>query len=90
MNEEIILQTLKEIRDDQKLIVDKVSRMDRELEISRNGYSPHQVVELFHFVDDLKKREERKAETIRKAIINWITPILLSGVVLGLLQLYKG
>jgi hypothetical protein len=90
MNEEIILQTLKEIRDDQKVIVDKISRMDREMEISRNGYTPHEVVELFHFVDDLKKREEKKAENIRKAVINWITPILLSGVILGLLQMYKG
>jgi len=48
------------------------------------------VVELLHFVNDLKVREEKKAENIRKAVINWITPILLSGVILGLLQMYKG
>jgi hypothetical protein len=90
MNEEIILQTLQEIRSDQKIIIDKVTRMDRDWEISRNGYTPHEVVELLHFVNDLKVREEKKAENIRKAVINWITPILLSGVILGLLQMYKG
>jgi hypothetical protein len=90
MNEEIILQTLQEIRADQKIIIDKVTRMDRDWEISRNGYTPHEVVELLHFVNDLKVREEKKAENIRKAIINWVTPILLSGVILGLLQMYKG
>jgi hypothetical protein len=90
MNEEIILSTLNEIRADQKVIVEKLSRMDRDMEISRNGYTPHQIVEMFHFIDDLKEKEKRKAETIRKAVINWVTPILLSGVILGLLQMYKG
>lgn len=89
MNEDIILQTLKEIREDQKLIVEKVTRMDRDLEISRNGYTPHQVVELLHFVNDLKEKERRKLENIRKAIINWVTPILLAALVLGILQIYK-
>ena len=89
MNDEIILQTLREIRDDQKLIVEKITRMDRDMEISRNGYSPHQIVELFHFVDDMRKKEQRRAENIRKAVINWVTPILLSGLVLGLIQLYR-
>ena len=89
MNDEIILQTLKEIRDDQKLIVEKVTRLDREMEITRNGYTPHQIVELFHFVDELRNKEQRKAENIRKAVINWVTPILLSGLVLGLIQLYR-
>lgn len=89
MNEDIILQTLKEIRDDQKIIVDKVIRMERDWEISRNGYTPHQVVELLHYVNSLKEKEEKKSENIRKAVINWITPILMSGLILGLLQLYK-
>lgn len=86
MSDDLILQTLKEIRDDQKLIVEKVTRMDRDLEISRNGYEPHEVVELLHWVHDQKTKEAKRGEAIRKAVINWVTPILLSGLVLGLIQ----
>jgi hypothetical protein len=89
MNEELILSRLKEIRDDQKFIVEKISRMDREMEISRNGFTPHQIVEMLHFVAKLKEKEEKYNETIRKAIISWITPILLGSIVLGLIQMYK-
>ena len=86
MNDDLILQTLKEIRDDQKIIVQKVTRMEKDWEISINGYEPHQVVELLHWVNEQKNKEEKRGEAIRKAIINWITPILLSGLILGILQ----
>jgi hypothetical protein len=89
MNEELILSRLKEIRDDQKFIVEKVSRMDREMEISRNGFTPHQIVEMLHFVSKLKEKEEKYNETIRKAIVSWIVPILLGSIILGLIQMYK-
>lgn len=89
MNEEIILTTLQEIRSDQKVIVEKLTRMDREMEISRNGYTPHQIVELFHFVDDLKRKEEKRADTIRKAIISWLVPTLLSAMVIGIFMIYN-
>ena len=89
MNEEIILSTLKEIRDDQKLIVDKITRMDRDMEISRNGFTPHQIVEMLHFVAKLKEKDEKYAENIRKTIISWVVPILMSGLVMGLIQMYK-
>jgi hypothetical protein len=89
MNEELILSRLKEIRDDQKFIVEKISRMDREMEITRNGFTPHQIVEMLHFVAKLKEKEEKYNETIRKAIISWITPILLGSIILGLIQMYK-
>jgi hypothetical protein len=89
MNEELILSRLKEIRDDQKFIVEKVSRMDREMEITRNGFTPHQIVEMLHFVSKLKEKEEKYNETIRKAIVSWIVPILLGSIILGLIQMYK-
>lgn len=89
MNEEIILQTLQEIRADQKVIVDKVTRMDRDWEIARNGYTPHQVVELLHYVNDLKEKEEKKADNIRKAIISWVVPTLMSATVAGIFLLYN-
>jgi zona occludens toxin (predicted ATPase) len=89
MNEEIILQTLKEIRDDQKLIVEKVTRLDREMEITRNGYTPHQIVEMYHWIDNQKTKETKHNEAIRKAVINWIIPIMMTGLLLGLLQYIK-
>ena len=89
MNDEIILSTLKEIRDDQKVIVDKLARMDRELEISRNGYTAHEVVELLHWVDDQKSKEERRNETIKKAIISWAVPMLLSAMMVGIFMINK-
>jgi hypothetical protein len=89
MNEEILLSTLKEIRDDQKLIVDKITRMDRDMEITRNGFTPHEIVEMLHFVAKLKEKDEKYNETIRKAIVSWIVPILLGSIILGLIQMYK-
>jgi hypothetical protein len=89
MNDEIILQTLKEIRDDQKLIVEKVTRLDREMEITRNGYTPHQIVEMYHWIDNQIELEKKRSETIRKSIIAWVTPILLTALVIGIMQLYK-
>jgi hypothetical protein len=89
MNEELILSRLKEIRDDQKFIVDKITRMDRDMEISRNGFTPHEIVEMLHFVAKLKEKDEKYAENIRKTIISWIVPILMSGLVMGLIQMYK-
>lgn len=89
MNDEIILTTLKEIRDDQKIVVEKLARMDRELEISRNGYTPHQVVELLHWVDDQMRKEEKRNDTIKKAIISWAVPMMLSAMVLGIFMMNK-
>jgi hypothetical protein len=89
MNDEIILSTLKEIRDDQKLIVEKVTRLDREMEISRNGYSPHQILEMYHWIDNQIELEKKRSETIRKSIIACVTPILLTALVIGIMQLYK-
>ena len=89
MNEELILSRLKEIRDDQKFIVEKVSRMDREMEISRNGFTPHQIVEMLHFVSKLKEKEEKYNETIRKAIISWAVPIMMSAMILGFFMIYN-
>lgn len=89
MNEEIILQTLKEIRDDQKIIVEKITTLDREMEISRNGYTPHEIVEMYHWIDRQKTKEAKHNEAIRKAVINWIIPIMMTGLILGLLQYIK-
>jgi len=59
------------------------------MEITRNGFTPHQIVEMLHFVSKLKEKEEKYNETIRKAIVSWIVPILLGSIILGLIQMYK-
>lgn len=84
MQEELILQMLKEIRDDQKTIMSRLTRIDTDLEISRNGYKPHEIVALLHYVDDLKKREENRNKTIVRSVINWVVPMLLSSLVIGI------
>lgn len=89
MNEDLILQILTEIRTDQKAIMEKLNAVTNDVSTIKNGYSPHEVVELLHFVDALKKKEENKSETIRKAVINWVTPIILSATLFGLLHIYK-
>lgn len=89
MNEDLILGILKEIRNDQKIMMDKLNNVTNELGIIKNGYTPHEVVELLHFVDELKKKEESRNDTIRKAVINWATPILLSILFFGILNYYK-
>jgi hypothetical protein len=87
--EEFILDLLAEIRDSQKLIEEKITRMDRDMEITRNGFTPHQIVEMLHYVAKLKEKEEQHSETVRKAIITWIVPIVMTAVVSGFFMLYK-
>lgn len=89
MNEDLILATLKEIRDDQKQMFSEINKITRELEITRNGYQPHQIVELLHWVEKTMQAEQQRTSNIKRAVINWITPILLSAVVIGMFQFYK-
>ena len=95
MNDEIILGVLQEIKENQKAMVSELAKMHdaqieikTELAISRNGYTPHQIVELLHWVEREKERAEQQSENIRKAIISWIVPILCSAVVIGLVTMY--
>lgn len=89
MDQNIILVMLQEIRDDQKQMVKKLNDLAIEMEISRNGYTPHQIVEMLHWVAEQKEKSEKQSENIRRAIISWIVPVLLSAVVIGILTLHK-
>jgi hypothetical protein len=89
MNEELVITALKEIRDDQKKIVQELSEIKTELAISRNGFSPHEIVELLHWVDKSRKKEEKQADNITRAAITWGVPILLSAVFVGLMTHIK-
>lgn len=89
MNEDIILQTLKEIRDDQKMIMEKITVINTEMSISRNGYTPHEIVEILHWAHAEREKQLSKNKFVRQAIINWLTPIILTGLVVGIFNLYK-
>lgn len=89
MSQDIILDTLREIRDDQKIIMTRLTRIDTELEVSRNGYKPHEIVTLLHYVDELKKREENRNKTISRSVINWLIPIVLTSLTIGFFNYIK-
>jgi hypothetical protein len=87
--EEFLLDLLAEIRKDQKAIMEKLNAITTELEVTRNGYSPHQVVELLHWVEEQKNRGEMQHDQIRKAFIIWVIPVLMSVIGAGIYHLYK-
>ena len=96
-NQDIIMSTLHEIRDDQKAIMSEVNKLamaqveiKTELAISRNGYTPHEIVELLHWAEKTKLHGEKQAENIRRAIISWIVPIICSATVVGLFLILRG
>jgi hypothetical protein len=93
-NEDLILQTLKEIREDQKsigqqlkMITNAQVRVETDLKSMRNGYEPHEIVELFHWVSEQKQKEENRSKDIQKAVISWVIPLLLSALIVGFFQM---
>lgn len=95
-NDELLLQLVREIHDDQKAVVKSItdltiahSTLKAELEAGRNGYTPHEVVELLHWVDDQKTKQEKQNDKINGAFINWLVPILASALVVGLAIMTK-
>lgn len=97
MQEQLIVEMLHEIRNDQRSIMTEVNKLavnqveiKAELASARNGYTSHQIVELLHWTESQKIKSDRQADSIRKAIISWVVPILCSAVVTGLIFLIKG
>jgi hypothetical protein len=95
-NEELLLQLVREIHDDQKEVVKSVhgltlqqAQLKADLEAGRNGYTPHEVVELLHWVSKQMEDAEKQTDNIKAAIIRWIVPILCSALFVGLVSLIK-
>ncbi len=91
-NEELILSLVREIHDDQKDVVESIhqltlaqAELKAELQASRNGYAPHQVVSMLHWVEQQMRKETKQADNIRSSITNWAVPILGSSLVVGLI-----
>ena len=95
-NDELLLQLVREIHDDQKEVVKSItdltiahSTLKAELEAGRNGYSPHEVVELLHWVEKQKNNEQTQSDNIKSAFTNWLVPIIASALVIGLAIMTK-
>ena len=97
MQDQVIIEMLHEIRNDQRSIMTEVNKLamtqvelKADLAIARNGYTPHQIVELLHWTESQKLRAERQSDNVRKAIIAWVVPILCSALFAGLIILFRG
>lgn len=95
-NEELLLQLVREIHDDQKEVVKSINTLTlqqavlkNDLEASRNGYTPHEVVEMLHWVQKQMNNEEKQNQNIKSAFTNWLVPIIASALVVGLAMITK-
>lgn len=96
MDNDLILSILQEIKEVQKEIAGELNDLKTmqteirtELAILRNGYTPHEIVELLHWVEREKLKSEQQSASIRSAIIGWIVPIVCSAAVAGLIMYFK-
>lgn len=90
-NEELLLSLVREIHDDQKDVVKAINELTiahaelrSELEASRNGYTPHEVVKMLHWIDEQMKKQQEQNSNIKSAFISWLVPILSSALFAGL------
>lgn len=86
MNDEILLKTLQEIREDQRKIVEELATLKTELLVSRNGFSAHQILQFYHWVEEQMKKQQAAADQIKKAIITWGVPIIMTALIAGLIH----
>ena len=96
-NEELLLQLVREIHDDQKEVVKSINtltlqqaQLKSDLEASRNGYTPHEVVQMLHWVDEQMTKQEKQNDNIKSAFVSWIVPILATATVAGLILFAQG
>jgi hypothetical protein len=95
-NEELLLQLVREIHDDQKEVVKSINtltlqqaQLKSDLEASRNGYTPHEVVAMLHWVDDQMTKQEKQNDNIKTAFVNWLVPILCTALIVGAIVMTK-
>jgi hypothetical protein len=95
-NEELLLQLVREIHDDQKEVVKSINtltlqqaQLKSDLEASRNGYTPHEVVEMLHWIDGQMTKQEKQNDNIKTAFVNWLVPILCTALIIGAIAMTK-
>lgn len=95
-NDELLLQLVREIHDDQKEVVKSINtltlqqaQLKSDLEASRNGYTPHEVVAMLHWVDDQMTKQEKQNDNIKTAFVNWLVPIICTAFIVGAVVLTK-
>jgi hypothetical protein len=87
---------VREIHDDQKEVVKSINtltlqqaQLKSDLEASRNGYTPHQVVEMLHWIDSQMTKQEKQTDNIKTAFVNWLVPILCTALIVGAIVMTK-
>lgn len=95
-NEELLLKLVTEIHDDQKEVVKSINTLTlqqavlkNDIEASRNGYTPHEVVEMLHWVQKQMNNELKQNDNIKTAFTNWLVPIVCTALVIGVMVLTK-
>jgi len=93
-NDEIILQLVKEIHSGQKSLVEKVNilaveqaTIKADLIAGRNGYEPHEIVDILHWAEKKIKEEDKETSTVKDAFIKWFVPVISSTILMGLMML---
>jgi hypothetical protein len=95
-NEELLLQLVREIHDDQKEVVKSINtltlqqaQLKSDLEASRNGYTPHEVVEMLHWIDGQMTKQEKQNDNIKSAFVNWLVPLICTCLIVGAIVITK-
>lgn len=96
MMEDVIISTLQEIKSDQKAISNQISNLSSsynelksELAASRNGYQPHEIVELLHWVEREREKAEKQSDNVKRALTTWIVPVIGTMFLTGLILFIK-
>lgn len=95
-NEDLLLQLVREIHDDQKEVVKSINlltleqaHIKSELAASRNGYTPHQVVEMLHWIENQMTKQEKQNDNIKSAFVSWLVPLVCTALVIGAIAMTK-
>lgn len=99
-DENLIVSMLREIKDDIKETNASIAKLSmdhkditNELRAGRNGFNPHEIVEMLHWVKKQMTTETKTSDKIREKIIDWSVPLLLgaffTGVIVIAAQLIK-
>ena len=89
--DDLIIQMLQDIKNAQAAQLAQLNNLyaehtilKTEIGTMKNGYEPHQVTQMLHWLDKKMKEDEHVHLDIKKSFINWIVPGLLSLLMVGI------
>lgn len=88
--DDLIIQMLQDIKNAQASQLALINSLNAEHTIlkgdvitMKNGYEPYEITQMLHWVDKKMKDDESVHVDIKKSLINWIVPALLTLMVAG-------